>query len=40
MFQSERLKEKNHLEDIDINAKVILQLILNKSNVRMWPGFN
>lgn len=39
-FQSVNLKERHHLEDLDIDGKIILKLILKKWVVKTWTGFN
>jgi hypothetical protein len=39
-FWSENLKRKDHMTDPAINERVILKLILQKQNVKMWNGVN
>jgi len=33
------MKERDHLEELCIDGKTILNLILNKLDVRAWTGF-
>jgi hypothetical protein len=39
-FWWENLKERDHLEDIHIDGRIILKLILQKSNGRIWTEFS
>jgi hypothetical protein len=34
----ENLKGRDHLEDIDVNMKIILEWMLGKNGVRVWTG--
>jgi hypothetical protein len=38
-FWSEGLKERDHLEDLDIDVKILLQYILRKQGGMVWIGF-
>jgi hypothetical protein len=35
-FWGENLQERDHLQDIGIESRILLKLILNKWNGRMW----
>jgi hypothetical protein len=35
----ENLKERNHLEDLGVDGKIILEGILGKQGVKVWTGF-
>jgi len=39
-FCWENLKRKDHLEDLGVEGKIILKLVLETKYVRMWTGFN
>jgi len=39
-FWWENLKERDNLEDLHIDGRIILKLILNECNVRMWTEFS
>jgi hypothetical protein len=39
IFQSEHLKRRDHLEDVGISGRVILELILDKLGIRVYSGF-
>jgi hypothetical protein len=36
---SENLKRRDHLEDLDVDGKIILELMLGKYGGKMWTGF-
>jgi hypothetical protein len=36
---SEKLKGTDHLEDQDLDGRIILKLILMRLDVRVWTGF-
>jgi hypothetical protein len=38
-FWLENLKGRDHLEDLDIDEKIILERILGKWGGRVWTGF-
>jgi hypothetical protein len=38
-FWWESLKGRDHLEDLDIDRRIILKCILGKYGVRMWTRF-
>jgi hypothetical protein len=33
------LEGRDHLEDLDIDGKIILECILGKYDVKLWTGF-
>jgi hypothetical protein len=35
----EKLKGRDHPEDIDVDGKITLEWILRKGNGKMWTGF-
>jgi hypothetical protein len=37
---SENVMERGHLEDISVDGKIILEWISDKSDEKMWTGFN
>jgi hypothetical protein len=37
-FLSESLKGGDHLEDLDVDGRVILECILGKQGGKMWTG--
>jgi len=37
-FWSENLKERDHLEDLGVDGKVILEWICGKQGENMWAG--
>jgi hypothetical protein len=39
MFWLENWKGRNHLEDLGVDGKIILELILGKYGGRVWTGF-
>jgi len=39
-FQMENLKERDHLCDLGVNARIILKRILSILVVMVWAGFN
>jgi hypothetical protein len=38
-FYLKNLKKRDHFEDLGVNGKIILKLILKKEGVRIWIGF-
>jgi hypothetical protein len=38
-YYSENLNKRNHLGDLGVNERVILNYILNKHDVMMWTKF-
>jgi hypothetical protein len=38
-FWPEKLKARDHLEDLDVDDRVILKRILNELSRRVWTGF-
>jgi hypothetical protein len=38
-FQSGKLKERDYMKHVSLRTRLILKLIMNKQNVRMWTGF-
>jgi len=39
MFWLENLKRRDHLEDLGVDGKVILEWILGKYGGKVWTGF-
>jgi hypothetical protein len=39
VFWSENLKGGDHSRDVDVNARILLELILGKSGGKVWTGF-
>jgi len=39
IFWLENQKGRDHLEDLDVNGKIMLEWILGKWGVKMWTGF-
>jgi hypothetical protein len=37
-IQVEKLKERNHLEDLGVEMRIILKRIINKLDERTWTG--
>jgi hypothetical protein len=38
-FWSVNLKGRNRLEDLDVNERIILKLIINKQDMKVYAGF-
>lgn len=38
-FDSQNLRGRDHLSDIDIDGRVLLKHTLGKENMRLWIGF-
>jgi hypothetical protein len=38
-FCPEKLKGRDHSEDLDVDGKIILEWILGKEDGGMWTGF-
>jgi hypothetical protein len=39
VFRLENRKGKDHLEDVGVDCKIILEWILGKYDGRLWTGF-
>jgi len=38
-FRSVNLKRSDHLEDLDVDGKIMLEKILDKQDGKVWTGF-
>lgn len=39
-FSSQNIREEDHLVDVDVDDKMILKEVLQKQDMRLWPGCN